>query len=617
MLKRLRLALVIYLFWVGFFLLARVGFLVYHRFGAGTVGPRATIGIFAAGLRLDLSAAAYLSAVPLVLLALSTYRPLQRIATWSLTWWLGLGVIAMTLLVVADLELALRWGRRIDATVIQYLATPAEAWASAGASPLLWLGVCALAVVSGSLRLLRRMVSQPLATLPSGHWLTPLPGIAILGLLFIAARGGIQTWPLTASSAYHSTIAFANLAAQNAAWGFFDSIYRRTYDRTNPFHSMADSTATGIIAEAHRESGPRRPAPVRLAKPNVLLIIWESASARAFGSLGGVSGVTPHFDSLAKTGILFRRFYAAGDRTDKGIAASLSGFPGIPRGSVLTVPSKTRSLPFVSAQFRSAGYATSFYYGGELEFASLQAYLVSANFDRVVGKEEFPRVSRNSKWGAHDGVVARRLLDDLNQTTTPFLSVWLTLSSHEPFETPVPVTISGTDWQSRFFNSLAYTDQVLGNLLASASQEPWWNNTLVVIVADHGKRLVPLDGATPNLTPDGEYRIPMLWVGGALTRRDSIVDEIGSQLDIAPTLVDLIGGNPAAFGYGRSLLRTVAQPHAYYGFDEGFGIVTDSGAIVYDRRANRIAWQQGRPTGPDFRLGRALLQQSYQEYLDR
>lgn len=617
MLARLWLAAKIYLFWVAFFLLARVLFLLYHRDQTASLAAAAITRVFEAGLRLDLSAAAYLSLVPFVLLAVSGYRRLAPIVRRLLQAWFALSLLAMTLLLVSDFEIAARWGRRIDAAVIPFLATPREAWASAGASPrfLLLVGVVVWAAVA--LWVVRALIGRPLARAGPAHWLNPLPLLLAIGGLVVAGRGGVQTWPLTVSSAYHSSVPFANLAAQNAAWGFFDSMYRRAYDTSNPYRIVADSTARHTIEAAHRPVGPPRQPPIAGKTPNVLLIIWESASARAFGSLGGVEGVTPRFDSLRREGLLFRRFYAAGDRTDKGIAATLSGFPGIPNSSILKVASKTRALPFLTAQFRAAGYRTGFYYGGELEFASLQAYLTSAGFDTTAGKGDFPPEQWNSQWGAHDGVVADRLLADIDRGREPFFNVWLTLSSHEPFEAPTHPTIPGNDWQSRYFNALAYTDRVLGELIGRAKEHPWWRNTLVIIVADHGRRVLPLDSATPPLAPDIEYRVPMLWLGGALTTRDSVVDEIASQLDVAPTLTDLLGLDPKVFRYGRSLLHPVATPLAYYGYDVGFGLVTERGQLVFDHRAGRISWQTGAPSEEDRRLGHALLQESYQDYLNR
>jgi arylsulfatase A-like enzyme len=624
MTSRLKLALSIYGFWLAVFLIARVGFLAHHHAAAGQLSLGAIAEVFLAGARLDLSAAAYLTLVPVVLLGLSVFEPLLVPARALLWLWMVAAIVVVVLLATIDAELARHWHRRVDASILPYLGTPREALASAGGSPrLLLLGTMILTIAAAVL-VARRFVLVPLNRLGSQSWGVAVGCWALIVPLFVAGRGGVQTWPLTISSAYHSTEPFANLAAQNAVWGFFDSIYRRLYDRSNPFVEMPDPEARATIAAAKQPSGPRQPAPLSVSNPNIILVIWESASARAFESLGGSPAITPRFDGLVKDGILFRSFYSAADRTDKAVAAVLSGSPAIPRGSIVTVPSKAASLPSLSRDLKEFGYRTAFYYGGELEFASLQAYLTSAGFDRVMGKNDFSTRESRSKWGAHDGPVAARLLDDLDRMPEPFFVVWLTLSSHEPFDVPDGRAQRG-DWQTRYFQSMSYTDSVIGQLVTTASAKPWWSRALFVITADHGRRFpddygrrFPTDTDRPPRLAETEYRVPMLWLGGALAVRDSVVTGVGSQLDLAPTLLDLVGvRSEGQFGFGRSLLVPVLRPAAYYGFDTGYGVVTDHGALLYDHDAKRVISTVGRVGDWEKRLGAAMLQLSYQDYLDR
>lgn len=625
MVARVRIVASIFAVWAGFFLVARLGFFLA---AAGDLRWSALPAAFVAGLRLDLSGAAYLTSVPLVAVALTSVGALERVGRLVLWMWLAVASVAGALLTVADIEIYRHWGRRIDAVVLSYLATPREAWASAGASPR-WLMLGVVALVAVVMLLVFRAALRGLDTAPrrSVSTLAALAGV-LLGLGVIG-RGGLGTWPLTISSAYHTDDARANHVAENAMWGFFDSVYRRLYDRTNPFATMPAATADSA-RRAAVSGGSIRPSPFAVARPNVLLIIWESASARVVGSLGGLTGITPAFDSLAGSGISFQRFYASGDRTDKAVAALLSGFPGVPRGSITTTPSKSRALPSLQGELARLGYQTAFYYGGELEFAGLQGYLVNTGVHRRVSKREFPRSEWNSKWGAHDHVVADRILGDLDRMTAPFFAAWLTLSSHEPFEVPGEPTAADDDWQTRYLRSMRYADRVIGSLIARAKTRPWWSRTVVIIVGDHGRRVRPLDeGAVPR-DPETEFRVPMLWLGGALGVRDSVALEPASQLDLTPTLLDLVTrpldgvdtaagavGNHDHRWYGRSLARAAALPFGYYGFDDGFGLVTNTTTLVRDDRAGRDAIIRGPIGDLERRLGRALLQTSYQEYLDR
>ena len=613
---RLKLLLLHLLYWLAFFAVTRGVFLgFFHReTGALTVGT--ILGTFRYGLRLDLSAAAYLSAVPALLIALSVSRRLLSAARVISQAWTITAAVILSLLAAADLGIFREWGRRIDAAVLQYLTHPAESWAAAGGGPrgLMLLVFVACAVLF--LWLARRVLHPAWSRLPETRGIVAAPLVFATLLLVIPARGGIQQIPINQSSAYFSPVSFANLAAVNVGWNFFDSWHRGLNRRDNPYRVVPADSALALCCAGRAGGGP----PARVlgsVRPNILLIMWESFTARAVERLGGVSGATPVFDSLAAAGLLFRRMYAAGDRTEKGLAAILAGAPTIPNGSILTVPSKSRTLPMLSRDLDSAGYATSFYYGGELGFANIRSFIQEGRFGRIVGKEDFPRGTWVSKWGAHDDVVGNRVLADLRGATGPFFVAWLTQSSHEPFDVPGPVRVKGSDGESRFLNSLAYTDHVLGEFLHRARQEPWWAGTLVIIVSDHSKKLERTDADVPYKSAPGWYHIPMLWTGGVV-QRPGIVDALASQTDIAPTLLGQLGLPGAErYRFGWDLFGGVPRPWVHYGFDDGFGLVTADGSLVWEHIPDRITSQSGRTSTADLLLGRAILQATYQDYLDR
>ncbi|HEX7023492.1 MAG TPA: sulfatase-like hydrolase/transferase, partial [Gemmatimonadales bacterium] len=475
---RLKVLLLYFLYWVAFFAALRLVFLLFFAGQSRNLPLTTLAGTLVHGLRLDLSAAAYLSLIPFLLVGLSVVRRLARwtarvIAVYTLAW---TGILAF--LAAADLAIFREWGRRIDAAVLQYLTHPREIWASAGGVPRwLLLGIFALVTLVFA-RLFWRGLRPRLVGLPPLHPAGGVPLAFCAALLVVPARGGVQQIPVNQSSAYFSPIPFANQAALNAGWNFIDS-WKRGLDRTdNPYVVMPMDSARALISCCRPEAPPApktEPPPLRVApgdapRPNLLLIIWEGLTARAVERLGGVWGATPEFERLADGGLLFRRFYASGDRTEKGLAALLSGSPTIPNGSILTVPSKSRTLEMLSRDLSSAGYATSFYYGGELGFANIKSYVLEGRFDRVLGKEDFPRSAWTSKWGIHDETVGERVLGDLGTSRRPFFAVWLTLSSHEPFDVPGPIRIPGSDGESRFLNSLAYTDHVVGDFLRRASR---------------------------------------------------------------------------------------------------------------------------------------------------
>ncbi len=614
---RLTLLLLNLLYWLAFFAVARIVFLVFFHALSGALPPGTLAATLWHGLPLDLSAAAYLSLIPFLLIALSCFEPLTRAAARLALAWTVAATAALALLAAADLEIFREWGRRIDAAVLQYLTHPREIWASAGGGSR-WLLLTIFAGLTAGFVLVAWRVLRPrLRSLPATH-----PAVALLllfasALLFVPARGGIQQIPINQSSAYFTAEPFANQAAINVGWNFFDSWIRGLNRRDNPYIVMPADSARGLVAA--REAGPGEPRRVlSIERPNVLLIVWESFTGRSVERLGGVKGATPEFDSLAASGLLFTHLYAAGDRTEKGLAALLAGAPTVPNASILTVPSKARTLPMLSRDLRDAGYATAFYYGGELGFANLKGFVLEGRFDRIVGKEDFPDSARTSKWGAHDEAAAARVESDLDRMTQPFFATWLTLSSHEPFDVPGAEKLAGADGETRFINSLRYTDRVLGAFLRHAATQPWWARTLVIIVADHSKKLERTDASVPYKSAESWYHIPMLWTGGALAARGETVDAIMSQTDLAPTLLQQLGlPGGERYRFGRAVFAAPVRPWAYYGFDDGFGLVTPGGSLVWEHVPNRITSQTGVTDARDLLLGRAMLQVTYQDYLDR
>lgn len=615
---RLTLLLLYVAYWLAFFAVVRLVFLAFFFRETGALPAGTVAGTFLNGLRLDLASAAYLSLIPFLLIALTAIRRLVRIAGWLVMAWTAVATAVLALLAAADLGIFREWGRRIDAAVLQYLSHPTESWAAAGGGPR-WLMLAVFVVVTGLfVALARRVLRVRLRQLPPVHPAAVLPLAFAAVLLVIPARGGIQQIPINQSSAYFSPLPFANQAALNVGWNFFDSWHRGLNRRDNPYVVMPMDSAWALCCHAERsEADDLRIRYIRGNRPSVLLIIWESFTARSVERLGGVAGATPEFDSLAAEGLLFRRMYAAGDRSEKGLAAILAGAPTIPNGSILTIPSKSRTLPMLSRDLDSAGYATAFYYGGELGFANIKSFVLEGRFDRVIGKEDFPRSTWTSKWGAHDEVVAERVLNDVRSSTQPFFFTWLTQSSHEPFDVPGPVRVPGSDGESRFLNSLAYTDHVLGKFLRGASREPWWATTLVVIIADHSKKLERTDRDVPYKSPASWYHIPMLWIGGALEHGGSM-EHLASQTDLAPTLLGQLGmSGGERYRFGRDLFAGAPRPWAYYGFDDGFGLVTADGSLVWEHVPDRITSRVGRIGDAEFRIGRAMLQVTYQDYLDR
>ncbi len=239
------------------------------------------------------------------------------------------------------------------------------------------------------------------------------------------------------------------------------------------------------------------------------MIILESFGNSLIGPLGGDSLTTPCLNRYIKEGIVFSNFYASGNRTDKALPAILSGYPAQPAASIIKEPRKTQSLPSLVRILNGSDYKSSFWYGGDINFANFNSFLITSGFHQIITMENFDPADYNSKWGVHDNVIFKALQDSMKQMKQPFFSVVLTLSSHEPFEVPMEPVFEGKDNLTKFRNSVYYTDRTVGAFLDWAKETDWWENTLVILVADHCRRN-SLDDLVYSKTI---FKIPMIWLG--------------------------------------------------------------------------------------------------------
>lgn len=602
-----------FLSWLAFFEVMRLLFIAYHFEKASTIPAASWLASLWYGLRMDLSAAAYIIVPVCLFVLLSLFvRFFQRLTVYKVYTFVVL--LLVCLISLSDLEIYGAWGFRIDAGPLRFLSTPREAMASVAHLPWLWI---TLAFVAGYLLfwfcfrwLLRYIFFQQ----QNRHYLaTAVVLLLATASLILPIRGGFQLAPMNQSTVYFSQYNFANHAAINATWNFLHSLTGKSNVRKNPYRYLPAAEAKQIADSLFRAEGKSSSwLGVDYADSiNIILVIWESFTAKAVDLKWKGKEVTPHFNSLKTQGLYFNNCFASGDRTNKGIPAVLSAYPAMPNTTIIHNPAKSAKLPTISGELNARGYHSRFYYGGEPEFANIKSYLVHAGFNPIIGKNDFSEKDMNSKWGAHDGVVMERIVNDFSQLPQPFFLTWLTLSSHEPFETPVPVQLDGKDWASKFLNSIHYSDQIFGAFVDSCRKQPWWDRTVLIVIGDHGH-------PQPETGFKGDdFRTPMLWLGGALKPDIPAYSSAVSQLDLAATLLAQLGQPIQSFPFSRNLADSTVQHNAFFSFNDGFGWASDSGIVVYDNVGKRPIAKQGDPGRNAIRAGQAMQQFSFQDFMDK
>jgi phosphoglycerol transferase MdoB-like AlkP superfamily enzyme len=566
-----------------------------------------------------MSMAGYIAAVPLLAFIVCWLFRI-RISVKIPRWYNRILIILFSFITIVNFNIYREWGTKINYRALDFaFNTPKEAIASSSSSPVFSSFLIFFILIAASFFLEKRITDYKLPNKAS--WVQKIAvSILVIIVTFTVIRGGWQLSPINESMAYYSENPFLNHSAVNTEWTLIHDLISNKYSRKNPYTYYKPEKAKKIVEELYTEHAYLTPSITNNPRPNVVLIILESYTADLIESLGGEKGVAPNFEKLIKNGLLFTNVYAAGDRTDKGLIAILSAFPSQAIRSVIKLNNKHEKLPSLAQEFKKNGYRTSFYYGGESEFFNMKSYLLSHSFDHLIDKHEFKQKDMNSKWGAYDGVVFDKQLEDLASSPQPFFSTLLTLTNHEPFELPVESHFKGDSNSDKFRSTAYYTDSSLTCFLSKAKKQPWYKNTLFVIVADHGH---PLPKATYENYNPYRFRIPLLFYGDVLKPeyRGVKIEKFGDQTDIASTLFNQLNMESKQFTWSKDLLNPGTKEFAFFNWENGFGFATPEQTISFDNVSKKLIYKTNA-TAPDsvnnkgIQHGKAIMQEVFQEYLN-
>jgi phosphoglycerol transferase MdoB-like AlkP superfamily enzyme len=424
--------------------------------------------------------------------------------------------------------------------------------------------------------------------------------LVVFGLDFLAIRGGVTTAVANVSKVYFSDNIAINHAAVNPTFSFISSVSSGDdLSRYDYFEQeLCQSQFARIMAQNSAEPTEKL---LNGQRPNIVMIIAESFGRSTIDEVVGGQSVAPNFQQFKGEGVWFENMIASSFRTDRGVLATLSGFCAQPTMSVMKYPQKASRLPSIAGALRDVGYSTAYIHGGDLNFTDMAGYLYATGFDKLVALKDLSFDAPTSKWGYADDVLADYFIDFIAQKSAesrPYFAVWQTLSSHEPFDVPQSV------FEDKMLNSMHFADSCIARVVEALKQKQQWDNTLLIIVADHAY-LYPYGIAASAVT---RHRIPMLWMGGAIKEATNI-ENYCSQSDLAATLLSQLGLDYSRFVMSRNIFAPNAEQFGYYTFNNGFGVVKSSGATIYDCTTEQIISQQ--ESAEDVATGKTLLQTTY------
>ena len=592
----MKLLLKFYVSLVVIFMAAKLCFMAFNVAPDGAVSAADAFAVLVHGLPLDLATAGYFTAPVWLFQLLSIWIPKDRIGRARAAYFNRQGqrvhhiyyirarvtykaylvfvTLLLTAVFVGDTCLYGFWGIKLDGTVFNYLGQPGGAVNSVSASYIALVLLAALltgALIFIWLSRLPRLAEQK--TAPRHRLLRTAFMLLVGGLLFLAIRGGVGRSTANVGMVYYSDRLYLNHCAVNPVFSVVSSLFK-TKDFASEHNVFPEEERARLFADLHYSTaGHTTDTLLRTSRPNVLLIIMEGCGGVFVNAVDSLAdpNITPRLNQLAREGVVFTNCYANSFRTDRGTVCALSGYPAFPDVSVMKVPSRRDGLPSIARSLKAVGYQTEFLYGGDIDFTGTNGYLRATGYQHTFGDKTFTASERATHgWGVTDRITFARLLEMVKAypQDRPWHTGFLTLASHEPWGVPYARIAGDT-----IANAMAYLDDCVGQFIDSLRRLPQWDNTLVILLPDHGINYP----ASLRVDNPRKCHIPLIWTGGAI-RAPRRITTLMNQTDLCATLLGQMGIDHSAFRFSRNVLAdTYTHPCAIHVWSEGILWLDSSG----------------------------------------
>jgi len=547
---------------------------------------------FAIGLRFD-QIVVLASLAPVIIIA--PLVPLERFSSGRIVRGYMLIVFGLLfLLLLADIRFYAYFDSHLNFLAVEYLGEGSMMTDLVRTDPELFPMLFTWLVLVSLFGMLVFLVFKRLLKVPHYRSLPNhlIYSLVLLALAGLGVRGRLSLAPMDWGVAYFSQNRFLNQLALNGVYTLGRNMSENERDPRLVYLSEEDrfpfvdfgralSTTRNMLAAPNNEwlepdrslrRIARQPQARQGFPPNIVIIMSESWSAELTGALGDNRNITPNFDHLVRGGMLFENFYANGTRTNFGISATLCSFPALPGRAILKRYNANHPFVSLSEILDERGYHNAFVYGGDLAFDNMEGFLRQKKFHSFYGDIELGEDLYFSKWGIPDHRLFERSSEIIDSLPRPFQMTILTLSNHEPWDLPdssVRRYFDDAD-SSKVFNSQVYADYSLGHFFDLMEAKKVFDSTVFVFVSDHARY-----GPSRFVLDTRLFRIPLLiYAPGLRPDLKGVNPVFGSQTDILPTLMGILGGDYTHASWGRDLLNLPPD-------DKGFAIMNVAGRIGY------------------------------------
>ena len=539
------------------------------------------------GWRFDTAVSCYLLALPALMMIVGELGRIQAKSYYLVAHHLLLiGYIVSFFACTADIPFFSYFFTRLNATATNEIDSFGIIAHMIVTEPIYLVGIGAfVAVATGYWFLMRHIFRRTIVAgldrfQPYG-WCIPL-ALLLVFATFVGMRGRLsKKSPLRVGTAYFCSDPFLNQIGLNPVFTFVKSASELGKHANQPLSLVTPEDARQLLQqEQHIPADPRlMPAGLDLPLPegtNVVLIIMESMTTEKTALATSMTpSLTPCLDSLMSQSLVFTRAYSSGIHTYNGIFSTLYSRPCIPSRHTMkhAVIPKVYGLPQI---LHNAGYHTAYFMTHDEDFDNMRGFLFSNGFDSVIGQHSYSPAEIIGTWGVPDHVMFDYALRHCNHAAAqgPFFTTIMTCSDHTPYAIP-----QGTSFQprSRDMNKqvVEYADWSLGRFMRMARLQPWYANTLFVLIADHGG----VWGTNRYDMPLSYHHVPMLFHYPARLQPQQL-DRIAMQVDLGPTLLGMLPVEWSNTTFGLNLL-TQPRRYAYFCNDDKIGVIDSNYYYIY------------------------------------
>ncbi|WP_162052569.1 LTA synthase family protein [Pontibacter pamirensis] len=531
---------------LGLYMLLRVVFFCFHYSTFAEADATGTLLAFLHGLRFDVAAIIITNSLFIVLSLLPAGNTMHPQYQRLLKWVFVLSNAPFIALALVDVEFFSFIGRR-SSNELFTITNDITNQLGQLLSNYWYLGLAFLLLV---LCLVKLYPEKPAAPAVTAHaWKRSLRLLLVAAFAVLGIRGGWQLKPLRPSHAFVLEPTSLGHLTLNTPFTFIKSVGKAQLEEKRYYNTEEE-----LLAALPFNPDQYKQPDVKQKRENIVIVILEGFAAEYTGALNNGQGYTPFLDSLATQGVLFQNAFANGRKSIEALPSILASIPSLMQEPFITSPYQANEIYGLGHVLQQEGYRTAMFHGAANGTMGFNDFARTAGIQEYYGLDEYPTALRASdfdgQWGIFDEPYLHYVSKELTTFQEPFMATLFTLSSHQPYTIPDKYKGRFPKGELDIHESIGYADFALRAFFAAASREPWYENTLFILTADHTQESI-----SPAYQNElGHYRVPLL-----LFHPDKNLDSVNEKqvvqhTDIMPTVTDYLNISvDKALPFGRSV----------------------------------------------------------------